>query len=351
MELKFESGLWVKTILNLGSEYLMERSNMWSIQIKTIQKFLQIHKKIKCHKQVSRLLQPDQRQKQNHNRENLLIQQLPYRCTKEDGLVLSHQNKLAAYDLSTKVISLLRHNQTVQREDDGAIQFYRIKFHLRNHSSQVQHWSDDRWKSCLAAGGGSKRRYQYCSDNSGRILYLRALQGHSGNNLIDPTLQDNVVIGSGIFHHIYHIGCAFNLHSIINNGLIPGGQDLSRRQTVFFLPIDPRDKNHKDPECFDFSVPRRARYVHSAWKKHQDVVFWVDIDLAIKGGLTFYQTRSNAIILQGTLPAYCIPKVERLKSGEVLYEISYLSPRPPPNISLRHDHDWTRGNDECGFHS
>ena len=91
MELKFESGLWVKTILNLGSEYLMEQTNMWSIQVKTIQKFLQIHKKIKCHKQVSRLLQPDQRQKQNHNRENLLMQQLPYRCTKEDGLTLSHQ--------------------------------------------------------------------------------------------------------------------------------------------------------------------------------------------------------------------------------------------------------------------
>ena len=33
-----------------------------------------------------------------------------------------------------------------------------------------------------------------------------------------------------------------NLHSIINNGLIPGGQDSSRRQTEFFLPIDPRDK-------------------------------------------------------------------------------------------------------------
>ena len=125
---------------------------------------------------------------------------------------------LTAYDLSKKVISLLRHHQTVQREDDGAIQFWRIKFHLRNHSSQVQHWSDDRWKSCLAAGGGSKRRYQYCSDNSGRIFYLQALQGHSGSNLIEPTLQDNIVIGSGIFHHIYHIGCAFNLHSIINNG-------------------------------------------------------------------------------------------------------------------------------------
>ena len=200
----------------------------------------------------------------------------------------------------------------------------------------------------MAAGGGSKRRYQYYSDNSGRIFHLRALQGHSGNNLIDPTLQDNVVIGSGIFHYIYHIGCAFNLHSIINNGLIPGGQDLSKRQTVFFLPIDPRDTDHKDPEHIDFSVPRRARYVHSAWKRHQDAVFWVDINLAIREGLTFYQTRSNAIILQGTLPAYCIPKVERLKTGEVLYERPYLSPRPPPKISLRHDHNWTRGNDQLG---
>ena len=259
----------------------------------------------------------------------------------------SEQN-LASYDLSKKVINLLRHNQTLQREDDGAIEFYKIKFYLRNHHSQIQVWSDDRWKACLAAGGGSKRRYQYCSDDSGRILYLRALQGHSGNNLIDPTLQDNVVIGTGIFHYIYHIGSAFNLHSIINNGLIPGGQDLSIRQTVFFLPIDPRDESHKDLEHIDFSVPRRARYVHSTWKRHQDAVFWVDIDLAIREGLTFYQTRSNAIIVQGTLPACCIPKVERLKTGEVLYERRYLSPRPPPKISLRHDHNWTSGNDQLG---
>ena len=89
----------------------------------------------------------------------------------------------------------------------------------------------------------------------------------------------------------------------VNNGLIPGGQDLSRRQTVFFLPTDPRDETHKDLEHIDFSVPRLARHVHSAWKRHQDAVFWVDIDLAIREGLTFHQTRSNAIILQGTLSA------------------------------------------------
>ena len=212
--------------------------------------------------------------------------------------------------------------------------------HVMQAFPQVLYWSDDRWKVCLAAGGGAKRRYQYCTDVSGIIIYFRALQGHSGRNLIDPSLQDNVVIQRGFFHHIYHIGCAFNLHSIINNGLIPGGQNSSKRQTVFFLPIDPRDKEHKDPEQIDLNVPRRAQYLHNAWKKHQDAENWVDIDLAIRKRLTFYQSRSNAIIFQGTLPAYCIPKVVRLKTGEVLYEKAYISPRPP-KISLRHD--WARG--------
>ena len=107
-------------------------------------------------------------------------------------------------------------------------------------------------------------------------------------------------------------------------------------------------KSHKDPEKIDLNVPRRAQYLHNAWKRHQDAVYWVDINLAIRKGLTFYQTRSNAIILQGILPAYCIPNVVRLKTGEVLYEEAYMSPRPPPKISLRHDHDWTRGNVPLG---
>ena len=157
------------------------------------------------------------------------------------------------------------------------------------------------------------------------------------------------MIGTGIFPYIYHVGCTFNLHSIIDNGLIPGGEYLSRRQTVFFLLVDPRKEDHKDPEYIDYSAPRLARYVHSAWKRHQDAVFWVDIDLGIiKEGLKFYQTRSNAIILQGILPAHCISKVERLKTGEMLYERRYLSPRPPPKISLKHDHNWTQGNDQLG---
>ena len=79
------------------------------------------------------------------------------------------------------------------------------------------------------------------------------------------------------------------------------------------------DKSHKDPDVIDLSVSRHAQYLHKAWKRHQDAVFWVDINFAVKQGLTFYQTRSN---------------------GEVLFEKVHMSPRPPPKISFKHE--WKR---------
>ena len=80
-------------------------------------------------------------------------------------------SSLSAYEMSKKVFHLLRHSQTVQREDDGAVQFWRIKNFLQNQFPQIVYWSDDRWKVCLAAGGGAKRRYQYCIDVSGIIVF------------------------------------------------------------------------------------------------------------------------------------------------------------------------------------
>ena len=64
-------------------------------------------------------------------------------------------------------------------------------------------------------------------------------------------------------------------------------------------------------------------------------MYWVDIQLAQRKGLKFYQTRLNAIILYDTLPAYCISKVVVLESGEIIYEKVYMSPRPPPKTSFK----------------
>ena len=55
----------------------------------------------------------------------------------------------------------------------------------------------------------------------------------------------------------------------------------------------------------------------------------------------------NSIRLDGMQSSFkkhsqpcCIPKVKRMETGEVLYDKEYMSPRPPPKISLKHE--WTR---------
>ena len=148
------------------------------------------------------------------------------------------------------------------------------------------------------------------------------------------------MIADDFFKYIYHVGCAIILLSIISSGFIPGGQNLRKRQTVFFLPVDPMDKNHKDPETIDLGAPRHAQYMHKAWKNIKTQCIGSISSLLKRKGLKFYQTRSNAIILYGTLPACCFPKVVRMETGEIIYEKVFESPRPPPKISLRHD--WTK---------
>ena len=222
--------------------------------------------------------------------------------------------------MSKQLSTLLRHGD-LPREEDGAIEFWRLKDYLRNDFVHSQHWSDEMWKSTMARGGGNKKRFQYCTYPSGQeILFLQALQGHSGRNPIDPELQDNVLIPDNFFEYLYHIGCAINLHSITNSGLIPGGQILSKRQTVFFTSVDPLNKGHRDPNKIDLEAPRLAWYHQKKWKKHQNAVYCVDIKLARKKGFTFFQTRSNAIIFYDTLPAHCSPKAIMMETAEIIYE-------------------------------
>ena len=181
-----------------------------------------------------------------------------------------------AYPVSKRLSTLLRHGD-LPREEDGAIEFWRLKDYLRNEFVHSQHWTDEMWKRTMARSGGNRKRFQYCTDPSGQeILHLRALQGHSGRNLIDPSLQDNVLIPNDFFEYIYHIGCAINLLSITNSGLILGGQNLGKRQTVFFTSVDPGNTEHTDPNKMDLEAPRLAWYHHKKWKKHQNTVYWLN---------------------------------------------------------------------------
>ena len=80
---------------------------------------------------------------------------------------------------------------------DGAVKCEGIVEEWNNKKREkfddASQWSLHDWISILAKGGGAKKRFQYClnPNSSSHILYLRAIQGHSGDNTVDPELQDN----------------------------------------------------------------------------------------------------------------------------------------------------------------
>ena len=66
-----------------------------------------------------------------------------------------------AYPVATRLNTHLRHGHFL-REDDGAIEFWRLFDCLRNEFKHSQCWSGEMWKDKMAGGGGNKKRFQYC---------------------------------------------------------------------------------------------------------------------------------------------------------------------------------------------
>ena len=321
MEWKSELCLWTKTILTPRSEFLMawtSWSRTWATRSTTTtsKRPLQRRPKNLRWKRMYLLLQADQRLKQYHEDLPLHshLQEL-YLLVKELGIlnqkIIRPSLTQGQNDSVLFFVMVIYLEKTMERLISGD---KKIVFGTTFENSE--HWSGEMWKSKMQGGGDIKKRFQYCTDPSGQeFLHLRALQCHSRRNLIDPTLQDNELIPDKFFKYIYHIWCAISLHSIINSGLIPGVQKSGRkRQTVFFTAVNPLDKDHKDPHKLDLTKPRLASYKQKKWKRHQDTVYWVDIQLSQRKGLKLYQTKCNKIIPHDTLPTYCISNAIVMKS-------------------------------------
>ena len=106
----------------------------------------------------------------------------------------SHDQK--CFEVSKATTRLLRHDQKVLRGSDGAIQYNDIikKCRMKKFDGASQ-WPLEEWISTLAKGGGAKKRFQCCvkPKSSNQFLYLRAIQGLSGDNAVDHALHDNVL--------------------------------------------------------------------------------------------------------------------------------------------------------------
>ena len=60
------------------------------------------------------------------------------------------------------MIRLLRHDDTVHREDNGAVSFDDLAELFKSRFAGTSHCSIEAWITFLAKGGGRKKRFQHC---------------------------------------------------------------------------------------------------------------------------------------------------------------------------------------------
>ena len=85
--------------------------------------------------------------------------------------------------------------------------------------------SDGKWKSIMEKKRKKQEKISVLYWFFGRKFFASELFKVIQDAILKPTLQDNVVIPSNFFQYIFQIGCAINLHSIMNSGNIPGVQN------------------------------------------------------------------------------------------------------------------------------
>ena len=178
-------------------------------------------------------------------------------------------------------------------------------------------------------------------NSSNQFLYRRTRQRHSGDDAIDPALQDYVLLPKGFTEYIHHVGNASELNSIMRSGLIPGGKSLKRgRQAVFFTAVNPMEDAYgmEETPC-DLTKPRIAPSKNT-WKRLQNIVFWCNLKLSQVKGLQFYQTQSHAVVLLSTLPAACKEKAVCMKTQDEFYQKVRLTPRMP-RVVLKSNSQWS----------
>ena len=80
-------------------------------------------------------------------------------------------------------LRLLRQLPQNLEEKDKILTVHREHFEVKKWTKQVS-------LDCLEKGSNTNI-FQYCLDSNGYNQYMRAIQGHSEGNKVDPSQQDN----------------------------------------------------------------------------------------------------------------------------------------------------------------
>ena len=165
---------------------------------------------------------------------------------------------------------------------------------------------------------GQKNRYESMEDHG--ILFLRAIQGHSMNQVKTKFIHQQITLemiqnsDPSVPQHCVH-GTQLNLKdSILRYGLIAGGPGGGRgkRNDIHFAPYVPQ-------------MPMRRRQVEQAGLRTGSTMsVHIDMPRAIQDGIEFYMTKDRIILSPGRpdhqdIPAKYILEIYDLCTAEKIY--------------------------------
>ena len=327
----------------------MDRSNMWSILFKTTQKFLQIHKKSEYHKQAFKVVAARSKAKAKQQPRVLVgtTATIPIHERRWIDIEPSEQD-VASYDLSKKVINLLRPNQTLQREDDVAIEFHNIKIPYSKASStnpSLVWWS-------LESLFGCRRRFE---------KKISVLLWWFGKNSLSPSYSrkfwtqshwSNVTgqCGDWDWNIPLHLPHWMRLQSsFYHQPWIDTWRSRFEQKTDSILLVC-WSKRRKSQRSWTYwllcttSSAIRAQCMEEAPRRGILGWFWScdqrRINILSNTIECNYSSRDTSSLLHSKSW-----KIEKWRS--LVWKTIFVS-STLPKISLRHDHNWTQGNDQLG---
>ena len=139
--------------------------------------------------------------------------------------------------MSKFITRTLRHEASIPQEIDGAVKIDDLIETLKLRFADTLQWTVSTRVNSLAKGGGKKKKFQYCLNpySSNEILYFQAIQWHSGENFVDPSLQDKKLLPDDFAEYMYHIGNAYEMYFIIQKWTDLRRKKQQKGQTISVL--------------------------------------------------------------------------------------------------------------------
>ena len=228
-----------------------------------------------------------------HHCQGHLLPELPYHSTCVNGSTSNQESTTdTLFEVSKKMIASTW-DRSILREG-GAVEFKILPPMFVSQLESSPHRSIRTWLSSLQRGGAPKKRF---SDFAEHIYQL-----------LRHALHHPIRIDSGWKRY----------QEWETDGILHSSESYAYTST--------QAAGLRSDEAQNCSAQTKLDI-------HQNQVYWANLRVAQKKGLTFYQARSDAIILHNTPPAACIEMVVAMSSG-VLYNEMYESPRSPGKVLL-----------------